>query len=50
MLAVTSAFVALTVGLTVLAGPLYGLAGRAAADLVARTPYVAAVFGEEVVR
>jgi multicomponent Na+:H+ antiporter subunit D len=50
MLGVTAVFVALTVALTVLAGPLYGLADRAAADLRERTPYVAAVFGDEVVR
>jgi multicomponent Na+:H+ antiporter subunit D len=50
MLAVTAAFVALTVALTFLAGPLYGLTHRAAGDLLDRTPYLEAVFGDEVVR
>jgi multicomponent Na+:H+ antiporter subunit D len=35
-----------TVALTVLAGPLYAVADRAADDLRERTPYVTAVFGE----
>jgi multicomponent Na+:H+ antiporter subunit D len=35
------------VALTGLAGPLYGLADRAATDLFDRTPYVSSVFGEE---
>ena len=35
----------MTVALTALAGPLYGIADRAAADLLDRTPYVTAVFG-----
>jgi multicomponent Na+:H+ antiporter subunit D len=38
--------VVLTVALTGIAGPLYGLADRAAADLLERTPYVQAVFGD----
>jgi multicomponent Na+:H+ antiporter subunit D len=37
------------VSLTGLAGPLYGLADRAAADLLDRTPYVTSVFGTEEV-
>jgi multicomponent Na+:H+ antiporter subunit D len=46
MVGATAALVALTVALTGLAGPLYGLADRAATDLLERTPYVASVFGE----
>ncbi len=38
-----AALVGLGVALTVVAGPLYGYAGRAAADLVERTPYIGAV-------
>jgi multicomponent Na+:H+ antiporter subunit D len=38
--------VVVTVGLTVLAGPLYGVADRAAEDLLERSPYVSAVFGD----
>jgi multicomponent Na+:H+ antiporter subunit D len=45
MVGATAALVALTVALTGLAGPLYGLADRAATDLLERTPYVASVFG-----
>jgi multicomponent Na+:H+ antiporter subunit D len=44
MVAATAALVAVTVALTGIAGFLYGLADRAAADLVERTPYVDAVF------
>jgi len=33
------------VALTGLAGPLYGIADRASADLRDRTPYLTAVFG-----
>lgn len=47
MVGATAALAALTVALTVLAGPLYGLADRAADDLVDREPYVSSVFGEE---
>jgi multicomponent Na+:H+ antiporter subunit D len=43
----TAAMVAVTVALTVLAGPLYGIADRAATDLLDRTPYLTAVFGGE---
>jgi multicomponent Na+:H+ antiporter subunit D len=46
MMGATAALVALTVALTGLAGPLYGLADRAATDLIDRTPYVSSVFGE----
>ncbi|MFP5369616.1 MAG: Na+/H+ antiporter subunit D, partial [Actinomycetes bacterium] len=45
MVATTAAMVTLTVALTGIAGPLYGLADRAAADLLERTPYVESVFG-----
>jgi len=37
-----------TVSLTVVAGPLYGLTQRAAEDLVERTPYVESVFTDPV--
>jgi multicomponent Na+:H+ antiporter subunit D len=43
MLAATAALATLTLALTVLAGPLYGIADRAAADLLDRTPYLEAV-------
>jgi multicomponent Na+:H+ antiporter subunit D len=43
MVGATAAMVALTVALTVLAGPLYGLADRAAADLLDPATYVHAV-------
>jgi multicomponent Na+:H+ antiporter subunit D len=49
MVGATAGLVALTVSLTGLAGPLYGLADRAAADLLDRTPYVTSVFGTEEV-
>jgi multicomponent Na+:H+ antiporter subunit D len=49
MVGATTALVALTVALTGLAGPLYGLADRAATDLIDRTPYTASVFGTEEV-
>jgi multicomponent Na+:H+ antiporter subunit D len=45
MVGATAAMVVVTVGLTALAGPLYGVAERAAEDLLDRTPYVSAVFG-----
>jgi multicomponent Na+:H+ antiporter subunit D len=47
MVATTAAMVALTVALTAIAGPLYGLTDRAAADLLERTPYLESVFGTE---
>jgi multicomponent Na+:H+ antiporter subunit D len=50
MLGATAAMVALTVALTVVAGPLYGYTDRAAGDLLDRTPYVQSVFGGEPVR
>jgi multicomponent Na+:H+ antiporter subunit D len=46
MVAATAGMVAVTLGLTVVAGPLYGMAGRAAADLLDRSPYIEAVLGE----
>jgi len=46
MTAATAVMVALTVGLTVVAGPLYGLTTRAAEDLLDRTPYIGTVYGE----
>ncbi|MGY1651583.1 Na+/H+ antiporter subunit D [Geodermatophilus sp. SYSU D01119] len=49
MVGATAALVALTVALTGLAGPLYGLADRASTDLYERTPYVTSVFGEDEV-
>jgi multicomponent Na+:H+ antiporter subunit D len=49
MVGATTALVALTVALTGLAGPLYGLADRAATDLIDRTPYISSVFGPEEV-
>ena len=45
MVLTTGAMVALTVALTGLAGPLYGMADRAAADLLERSPYIESVFG-----
>ncbi len=47
MVAATAAMVVVTVGLTVVAGPLYAVAERAAGDLIDRTPYISAVFGAE---
>jgi multicomponent Na+:H+ antiporter subunit D len=44
----TGALVAVGLALTVLAGPLYAVADQAADDLVARTPYVQAVFAQTV--
>jgi multicomponent Na+:H+ antiporter subunit D len=48
MVGATAAMVAVTVALTVVAGPLYGLTTRAAEDLLERTPYIEAVFGGPV--
>jgi multicomponent Na+:H+ antiporter subunit D len=48
MVGVTAVMVAVTVSLTVVAGPLYGLTQRAAEDLVERTPYVESVFTDPV--
>ncbi len=49
MVGATAGLVAVTVALTGLAGPLYGLADRAATDLLDRGPYVTSVFGTEEV-
>jgi multicomponent Na+:H+ antiporter subunit D len=46
MVGATAAMVAVTVSLTVLAGPLYSVTEQAARDLLDRTPYVEAVFGD----
>lgn len=48
MAGATGALVALGLALTFLAGPLYDVADQAADDLVARTPYVSAVFAQTV--
>ena len=48
MVAATAAMVVVTVGLTFIAGPLYGYTDRAARDLLERTPYIEAVFGDPV--
>jgi multicomponent Na+:H+ antiporter subunit D len=47
MLGATLAMVAVTVALTVVAGPLYGFTDRAAGDLRDRTPYLESVLGGE---
>ncbi|SOC47598.1 multisubunit sodium/proton antiporter, MrpD subunit [Blastococcus aggregatus] len=47
MVGATAAMVVVTVGLTVVAGPLYAVADRAAGDLLDRAPYISAVFGTE---
>ncbi|GAA1187040.1 Na+/H+ antiporter subunit D [Ornithinimicrobium humiphilum] len=44
----TSTLVAITVGLTVVAGPLYDITTRAAVDLMLRQPYLEAVLGPGV--
>ena len=44
MVGATAVMVAVTVALTVIAGPLYGYTDRAARDLLDRTPYIEAVF------
>ena len=41
----TALLVIFSVGLTVLAGPLFGITDRAAAELLERTPYITAVLG-----
>lgn len=48
MAGATGALVALGVTLTLVAGPLYAVARSGADDLVARTPYVEAVFAQTV--
>jgi multicomponent Na+:H+ antiporter subunit D len=47
MVGATAGMAVLTVSLTVLAGPLYGVADSAARDLLDRTPYIQAVLGED---
>jgi multicomponent Na+:H+ antiporter subunit D len=44
MVAATAAMVTVTVGLTFIAGPLYGYTQRAAEDILERTPYIESVF------
>jgi multicomponent Na+:H+ antiporter subunit D len=41
----TAALVAVGLGLTVLAGPIFDITSRAALDLILRTPYLVAVLG-----
>jgi multicomponent Na+:H+ antiporter subunit D len=48
MVAATAAMVAVTVGLTFIAGALYGYTARAADDLLERTPYIESVFEDPV--
>lgn len=48
LVATTGALVVLGVGLSVIAGPLYGLAQRSATDIVAGTGYLSAVLGAGV--
>jgi multicomponent Na+:H+ antiporter subunit D len=45
MVGAAAAMVVVTVSLTALAGPLYGITDRAATDLLERGPYLTAVFG-----
>ncbi|HRO29241.1 MULTISPECIES: Na+/H+ antiporter subunit D [Micrococcaceae] len=47
LVAPTIGLVALGLSFTVLAGPLYSFSDRAATDMLARTPYIEAVLGEE---
>jgi multicomponent Na+:H+ antiporter subunit D len=48
MVAATAAMAAVTVALTGIAGPLFGLTQRAADDLIERTSYIEAVLGDPV--
>jgi multicomponent Na+:H+ antiporter subunit D len=48
MAGATAALVTLGLAITVFAGPLYAVADLAADDLVARTPYIQAVFAQTV--
>jgi multicomponent Na+:H+ antiporter subunit D len=48
MAGATGALVALGLAITVFAGPLYAVADQAADDLVARSPYIQAVFAQTV--
>ncbi|SDO86630.1 multisubunit sodium/proton antiporter, MrpD subunit [Klenkia soli] len=50
MVAATAGFVAVTLAITVFGGVLYGVADRAAVDLLDRTPYLESVFGDQVIR
>jgi multicomponent Na+:H+ antiporter subunit D len=47
MVAATAGMVVVTLLLTVVAGPLYRLADRAAVDLLDRGPYLTAVLGAD---
>ncbi|WP_136088907.1 Na+/H+ antiporter subunit D [Auritidibacter ignavus] len=47
LVAPTIGLVAVGVGLTVVAGPLYSFADQAAEDMLARTPYIESVLGDE---
>jgi multicomponent Na+:H+ antiporter subunit D len=42
--------VAVTLAITVFGGVLYGVADRAATDLLDRTPYLESVFGDQEIR
>jgi len=48
MLVPTAALVVVGVGITAIAGPLFGISDRAAADLTERTPYVSTVLHDDV--
>lgn len=48
LVAPTVALVAVGVGLTVVAGPLFDFTDEAANDMIHRTPYIEAVMGTEV--
>jgi multicomponent Na+:H+ antiporter subunit D len=48
MTAATAGLVTVGLALSVVAGPLYTLTDRAATDLIARTPYISAVFAQAV--
>jgi multicomponent Na+:H+ antiporter subunit D len=48
MLGATSGLLAVSIALSVLAGPLFGYADRASRDLIDRDPYVTAVLPEEL--
>jgi multicomponent Na+:H+ antiporter subunit D len=47
MVGATAALVVLSLGLTVVSGPLYAVTASTATELLHRVPYVQAVFGEE---
>jgi multicomponent Na+:H+ antiporter subunit D len=48
MLGATTGLLAVSIALSVLAGPLFGYADRASRDLIDRDPYVTAVLPEEL--